>query len=255
MKNGICKLCDQKKQLKNSHVIGRAVFRKALNGQNYALRYDKNDKKIIRDQDQWATYMLCGDCEHKLNISYENYALNLLRNRIKSVKHKEKNTHYELQGVNQKKLILYLLSVLWRGIESEHIVFNELNILGHVPIVKNLLKESIKNEHIYFSECYEIRISKLVHTIESLKLNELNFISGFTYNVDEIGRIRFLVMFEGFCFEFFFLTDATQIVLGLGVLKKNKRILKMPYIDIFTIPEFNKSFIEMIDSQKKYRVL
>ncbi|EXB93745.1 hypothetical protein J891_3845 [Acinetobacter baumannii 44327_8] len=64
-------------------------------------------------------------------------------------------------------------------------------------------------------------------------------------------RIRFLTIFEGYCFEFFFLTDKSQSLSGLGVLKKNKRILKMPYIDIFSIPEFQKSLSEMIESQKQ----
>lgn len=38
MKKGICKLCDLEKELKRSHVIGRAVFKKALNGANYAFK-------------------------------------------------------------------------------------------------------------------------------------------------------------------------------------------------------------------------
>ncbi|UMN10600.1 hypothetical protein [Acinetobacter baumannii] len=89
MKKGICKLCDLEKELKRSHVIGRAVFKKALNGANYALRLDKQHKKVIKDQDQWATYMLCGDCEHDLNTKYEGYSLDILRNKKKSVKHKK----------------------------------------------------------------------------------------------------------------------------------------------------------------------
>ncbi|MDT0130470.1 hypothetical protein FPK48_21345, partial [Acinetobacter baumannii] len=100
MKKGICKLCDLEKELKRSHVIGRAVFKKALNGANYALRLDKQHKKVIKDQDQWATYMLCGDCEHDLNTKYEGYSLDILRNKKKSVKHKKRDNHYEIQGVN-----------------------------------------------------------------------------------------------------------------------------------------------------------
>ncbi|WP_296280324.1 hypothetical protein [uncultured Acinetobacter sp.] len=255
MKYGICKLCDKGKELKKSHVIGRAVFRKALMGSNYALRFDPNFKKVVKDQDQWATYMLCGDCEHKLNSRYETYALNALRNRVKSVKHKQKNEYFEIQGIDQTKLNLYLLSIVWRGIESNHEVFEKFNIFNISPLVKKLLKDCINNERLYRSEFFNIRVSKLVNTIETLKIKEIDFITNFSCNIDEKKRIRYLIIFEGYSFEFFFLTDVSQIVSGLGVLKKNKRILKMPYIDVFSIPEFRKSLLEMLDSQKIENVL
>ncbi|KCX20397.1 hypothetical protein J472_4197, partial [Acinetobacter baumannii 18689] len=50
MKKGICKLCDLEKELKRSHVIGRAVFKKALKGANHALRFDKKHNKVVKDQ-------------------------------------------------------------------------------------------------------------------------------------------------------------------------------------------------------------
>lgn len=250
MKLGICKLCDLQKELKRSHVIGRAVFRKAFNGYGYALRFDKKYNKLIKDQDQWATYMLCGDCEHKLNKKYEDYSLNILRNRVNSVKHKKKDNYYEIQGVDQKRLILYLLSIIWRGVESNHKVFSKLKIFDEIPVAKEFLKECVKNERILLTEVYDIRISKLISTIPTIKDDELDFITDIYYDVDDKGRIRFLTIFEGYSFEFFFLTDATLFVTGLGVLKKNKRILKMPYLDVFSIPEFRKSLIDMINAHR-----
>ncbi|EMC2018470.1 TPA: hypothetical protein OXQ53_003006 [Acinetobacter baumannii] len=244
MKKGICKLCDLEKELKRSHVI-----KKALNGANYALRLDKQHKKVIKDQDQWATYMLCGDCEHDLNTKYEGYSLDILRNKKKSVKHKKRDNHYEIQGVNQKKLILYLISIIWRGIESSHEVFNKLKFFDESPVAKNFLKECIKNDRVVLTECYDVRISKLVSTITSFKNEELDFITDIHCSIDNNERIRFLTIFEGYCFEFFYYTDSSQSVSSLGVLKKNKRILRMPYIDVFSIPEFRKSLLDMLEAQ------
>ncbi|EPQ2825884.1 hypothetical protein NRF50_003709, partial [Acinetobacter baumannii] len=113
------------------------------------------------------------------------------------------------------------------------------------------LKESVKNERVFLTECYDLRISKLVSLIAPFNEMELDFITDIYCNIDNMQRIRFLTIFEGYCFEFFFLTDKSQSLSGLGVLKKNKRILKMPYIDIFSIPEFQKSLSEMIESQKQ----
>lgn len=250
MEKGICKLCDLEKELKRSHVIGRAVFKKALKGANYALRLDKEHNKVIKDQDQWATYMLCGDCEHKLNKKYEDYSLKVLRNKIKSVKHKKRNNYYEIQGVDQKRLMLYLLSIMWRGIESNHEVFNKLKIFDESPVAKNFLKESVKNERIFLTECYDLRISKLVSLVAPFDTMDLDFITDIYCNIDDKQRIRFLTIFEGYSFEFFFLTDKSLFLSGLGVLKKNKSILKMPYIDVFSIPEFRKSLSDMLESQK-----
>ncbi|MCT6584792.1 hypothetical protein [Acinetobacter baumannii] len=252
MKKGICKLCDLEKELKRSHVIGRAVFKKALKGANHALRFDRQHNKVVKDQDQWATYMLCGECEQKLNKKYEEYSLNVLRDRMKSVKHKKRDSHYEIQGVDQKKLILYLLSIMWRGIESNHEVFKKLKIFDESPVAKNFLKKSVKNEQVFLTECFDLRISKLVSLIAPFSEMELDFITDIYCNIDEKQRIRLLTIFEGYCFEFFFLTDKSQFLTGLGVLKKNKSILKMPYIDIFSIPEFQKSLLVMIESQKQH---
>lgn len=251
MKIGVCKLCDKAKELKNSHVVGRAVFRKALKGANYGLRFDKKYKKVVKDQDQWATYMLCGDCEYKLNTRYEEYSLGVLRNKIKSVKHKKRNNYFEIQGAHQTKLILYLLSILWRGVESDHTIFEKLKIFDASPLVKQLLKDCLYNEKLYRSDFFNIRISKLVNPIESLQIDDLDFISDFSCKIDENNRVRFLIIFEGYSFEIFFLTDTSRPVSGLGVLKKNKRILKMPYIDVFSIPEFRKSLIEMLNTVNK----
>lgn len=250
MEKGICKLCDLEKELKRSHVIGRAVFKKALKGANYALRLDKEHNKVIKDQDQWATYMLCGDCEHDLNTKYEGYSLDILRNRKKSVKHKKRDNHYEIQGVDQKKLILYLISIMWRGIESNHEVFKKLKIFDESPVAKNFLKGCIKSERVILTECYDVRISKLVSSITSFKNKELDFITDIHCSIDDNKSFRFLTIFEGYCFEFFYHTESSQIVSGLGVLKKNKRILKMPYIDVFSIPEFRKSLLDMLESHK-----
>lgn len=90
MKIDICKLCEKEKELRNSHVIPRAVFKRALEGHNFGRMLNHKHNKVINTQDQWATYLLCAECEHKLNVNYEKYALEVLRDNCKSVKHQKK---------------------------------------------------------------------------------------------------------------------------------------------------------------------
>lgn len=248
MRIGICKLCGLEKELKKSHVIGRGVFKKALEGSTYSLRFDNKVKKVINDQDQWSTYMLCGLCEHELNSKYENYALNVLRNKLKSIKHKTRENHFEIQGVDQEKLMLYLFSIIWRGIESEHDVFKKLNIFHEFPILKEFIKWSVKNNKIVRSECFDLKISKLISNI-GIDIGEISFISNFSCQVDKQKRIHYYIVFEGYKFEFFFMTGFGQKLNDIGVLKKNKRILKMPYVEVFSIPELKSQILEMLESK------
>ncbi|TOM85844.1 hypothetical protein CGH68_20855, partial [Vibrio parahaemolyticus] len=74
-----CQLCLCKSELCNSHAIPDSVFRslfKQGNGQAIEL----SSGELIpnrKSQDSWATDQLCSGCEVKLNITYDQYGLNL----------------------------------------------------------------------------------------------------------------------------------------------------------------------------------
>ena len=57
----ICKLCEQKKTLKESHIIPKFVFRwMKQTGGNYIRKADNVNKRV---EDGVKQYFLCGDCE------------------------------------------------------------------------------------------------------------------------------------------------------------------------------------------------
>lgn len=245
---GICKLCNEEKELRKSHVIPRAVFKRALKGFNYGRILDHKYNKVINTQDQWATYLLCAGCEHELNVNYEKYALDVLRNNHKGVKHQEKEDFLQIVNVDQNRLILYLISILWRAIESRHEIFNNLDSLNIALSIRELFRVCIKEKTIPSIQFFSIRISKLVTTVKDLQNIELNFISNFVCKADIESRVRFLIIFEGYCFEIFLHTNANDRLKGLGLLRRNKRILKLPRVEAFSIPELNKNLVRMIDA-------
>lgn len=250
MKFDICRLCKKKKDLRKSHVIQRAIFKKVLRNVNYARTLNRKINKVVNTQDQWATYLLCAECEHHLNSNYEKYALNVLRNKYHGVKHQEKDNYLQIVNVNQKLIIIYLISIFWRAVESNHEVFNNLKGLKIDSIIRELLRNCILKGETPSNSILGVRVSKLSTLIEGFKNIELNFISNFTCNLDDKKRIKFSIIFEGYYFEIFFYTTPSERVTGLGVLSKNKRILQIPRIETFSIPELRQSISEMIEAYR-----
>ncbi|HIW22007.1 MAG TPA: hypothetical protein H9887_08335 [Candidatus Dorea intestinavium] len=236
-----CKLCGELKELQYSHVIGKSVFRtiSQRSGKHYGLLTDPEKNKIIRSTDQWASLMLCEGCESLLNSRYENYSLWVLKNKQKGVKHQDTNACLLIKNVNQIRLMLYVISIFWRAAVSEHNVFKGVVIS---PELSSYLKRCLLGEENINANLFSVRISKLIdkrdHYSEDLLKGVItNLVSRPISNGES-----YIMFFSGFYFEIFIgglnVTDRYEF----GILKKNKRILRIPYKDIFSIPELLNSF-------------
>ncbi|RSZ25734.1 hypothetical protein [Acinetobacter bereziniae] len=240
MEMPLCKLCDKPSELKNSHVIGKSVFRNIIknSGKHYGIVTDHESGKIIRSTDQWATLMLCGECESLLNSKYENYSLWVLKNKQHGVKHQEKNHYWTIRNVNQHRLMMYVLSIFWRASISDHKVFKDVNL----PVeISEYLKNCLLGKMSIDTKIYSVRISKL---IDDRNYYSKQVIEGIITN---IGRremkkgLCYIMVFAGYYFEIFL--DCLQPFerFGSGVLRKNKTVLNLPYHDILSIPELFNS--------------
>ncbi len=124
---GKCKLCLQEKELRDSHLIGRAVYR--------LFREDEGEDPIVMTPDvvlqtsqQVSDYVFCDKCEDRFNKGGEKYVTGLvwrrsrfpLLDRIKLALHmKRERTHIvvsgERIGIDTDKVAYYALSVVWRA--------------------------------------------------------------------------------------------------------------------------------------------
>lgn len=250
MKLSICRLCDEEKTLRKSHVIPRSVFKKALKGFNHGRIIDRKYNRVINSQDQWATYLLCAECEHHLNRYYEEYSMSVLRNKNKTVSHFEKEQFLQIEHVDQGKLILYVVSILWRALESDHHIFNNLAELNLASSIKELFKNCIKENSLPGNLFFSVRISKLINKMIELEDKEIDFITNFTINAVERKRIRFLAIFDGYCYELFLHSAPNDYLDGFGVLKNRKTILKLPYVEAFSIPELKDCITELMEAKR-----
>ena len=123
---GLCKLCLQEKELQDSHLIGRAIYRR--------IRKDEGEDPIVMTPDivlqtsrQVSDYVFCKDCEDRFSKGGEKYVSGLawrkdgfpLLDKIKLSLYNEKATHIEVSGektgIVTDKLAYYAVSVVWRA--------------------------------------------------------------------------------------------------------------------------------------------
>lgn len=236
MKLSKCKLCDNQSNLVKSHVIPRAVFAKTLKGFTYGKVLDRKYNKVVNEQDQWATRMLCLECEHFLNINYEQYTLNVLRNASANLTKLQSNKSLQISNIDQKTVILFIISIFWRALESDHEKFKILKKIQIDSNFKNLLKKCVRDNWLPFNNFFSVKLSKLITNIDKYKDLKLDFISNFSIEPYENERVRILLILEGYLFEIFLHSKPHDQVLENGVLNKKKKILNVPFIEVFSIP-------------------
>jgi len=237
MPTGKCKLCNNNKELKDSHIIPNAMFHRILKANSgWAITFqDDAESWVKRSSESWSEYLLCSDCEKFLNEEYEQYSISVLRNALNSVeitKHKNGITFKSLVG---EKFQLFLVSIVWRAAVSSLEVYSKVELL---PLWAEEIRTSLLNHRKIRTSLVDIRISRLHDktkngfTSENLK----NILVSPFFRKHE-KNISYCFLLEGFFVEFF-LPGLNFIERNKsGMIKPNKGILLIPYINIFNIPE------------------
>ena len=179
-----CRLCLETKELRFSHIISKFFFRKMRHGDpsNKAvyLSMGGEEGKVEYVQDTWQEYLLCVDCEARLE-KYETYVSELLYHpKASAPKHVDTDKKRILRGIQPEKFKLFQLSILWRAGVSSLSIFNRIRLtsdeqeflrrvlLGVSPYLyeqfwcdlityydrAKLLKESV---HVIIQPTFEIR--------------------------------------------------------------------------------------------------
>lgn len=109
MKSPTCKLCQQEKELKESHIVPKAIYRwiKKTSATSY-LRRGKNPN--VRIQDGVKIRLLCGDCEQKFS-AYEKY---FIENIFKPVNEAAFPEQIPVGFQYDEKLFYFVNSLWWR---------------------------------------------------------------------------------------------------------------------------------------------
>src|SRR6266566_1683964 len=129
MPQGQCKLCLQDKNLRDSHLLPRALYKMTRDpARNPPDPIVITSKITVRTSKQVKDYLLCQDCEHLFNKNGEHWVMQQVYNgkdfplfdRLKLALHVYADPILQAYsgtavGIDTGKLAYFALSVLWRA--------------------------------------------------------------------------------------------------------------------------------------------
>lgn len=245
----ICRLCNEKKELRQSHAIPDSIFTVLFRrNSGKAILLTSDDREIEYINDSLDTEQLCDGCEKWLNQSYESYSINLLRNTYGNTEKKDDGVHFH--EVDVDKFMKFILAIFWRAAVSTHECYKGA-VMDQELFYKNgaekLRKALYENSEIP-SSLFSVKVRRLRDStgcwdLKSLKdLIVVPFPS--PYEKDRKVSVNFAI--EGFYFS--------VVMPGLSDKERRQDIVLYPkgkqfvakYIDFLSINEM-RELIASID--------
>ncbi len=237
-----CLMCGNKSELQNSHAIPDAFFKRIYrsNAGKAIVVPGGGDEPIHYSSDSWATIQLCSSCESLLNVSYEQYSIKALRGKgCRIIKHDD---GVAFNGIIGKTLVSFFISVFWRAANSKHPNYSKVMIPE--PWNSQIRSKLISKQNIP-ANLATVKVSRLIDRTEWFSLASLKslIVNPFFRKVAH-RRYSFCFIFEGFLIEVFTPGLALRERSQAGVLGNQTKILSVPFIDIFDIPEMEEVMVE-----------
>lgn len=237
MPTGKCKLCNNDRELKNSHIIPDAMFHRILKANNgWAITFqDDTESRVKRSSESWSEHLLCADCEGYLNEEYEQYSISVLRNALNSVEISKNENGILFKNMLGVKFQLFLISIMWRAAVSSLEVYSKVELL---PLWAEEIRNSLFNHRKIRTSLVDIKISRLHDkTKNGFTQKNLKNILVSPFLRKHETNISHCFLLEGFFVEFFLPGLKSKEKNKSGMIKPNKNILLIPYINIFNISE------------------
>lgn len=134
-----CPLCGEYKLLCDSHILPEFVYRPTYDLAHTAVKVDIDKNKIGKTQKGFSEWMLCTECEKKLN-KWETYFANVWfhkGHRLRPLKLEEDLIF--IKGLDYKKFKLFHLSLIWRAGISKRSEFDAVRLGPHSEKIRIML--------------------------------------------------------------------------------------------------------------------
>ena len=205
---GICKLCDQEKELiKRSHIIPRhfyhrttqeikSFFNDASQGESVPKVFSTSHKPKQTQSGLYVPDILCKDCENFLG-RWDNYAQNFLLKEvnIKPLGYKEPTVE-QIDSFDYKQLKLFCLSVLWRSHISRNKTIDSSKFFSGVNLgkaweneLKNLLLKEDPSDEDTFSVSIFIYAGIEAQSILPPRRQRHNYVNYYRFRMGNYGFI------------------------------------------------------------------
>ena len=137
MTRGICRLCHQDSDLRDSHILLEFFYLGIYESResHKTLAITKDEVRTI--QKGLREYLFCQKCETKLS-RFETYAAKLIRD-IPYFQRDASDRFIFSEGVNYLKFKLFQLSILWRASISSIEGFSQVSLGPHEEMLRCML--------------------------------------------------------------------------------------------------------------------
>lgn len=233
-----CKLClknvNDTGRLCESHIIPRFILLKSKE-KGRALCLDKEKDHPYITQKDWKEKMLCGGCEHKLKIFYEDFIHNTLFF-TRKMPLLDDGKRKLLLSADNDRLALALLSIYWRAVVS---TISEFRAAFAPEYVVSDLRDWIYNNQIpaNWDDLVTVKIFQLKDSLD-VTMNIL--VRPFLRNKTINNRFEFVFIFGGYLVSFKIPTDKNDGASKRSALKSKSKIVRIPKVDYKTVPEINE---------------
>lgn len=249
-----CALCLQFKDLRRSHAIPDSVFKVIFRKNNgKAISFETDEvSPVTYSTDSWWEHQLCDCCERHLNLSYETYSLSAIRGKKGRVVKSELGV--SISGVDALKLQLFFSSILWRAGKSKNDAYKKVRIPDDLD---EILRSHILAQSRIPLRKLTVRVSRLIdRSIDgAFSMDVLRNIvcTPFVRRIS-LDSFVYCFLFEGFFIELFVPGYRFNKTSEFGVINPKNKILMIPYIDIFDIPEFVDALLMGYKKNKEGKV-
>lgn len=242
-RHGICKLCLKESGLQKSHAIPNTYFRRFLrtsNGNAIELVGD-SETDVSYSNDSGKEYQLCRACEALLNRRYESYTNDVfcgIQSRIT-----ELPGAVSYSGIDSARLIMFFISVLWRAANSDQAMYSNVVLTEDVS---EIFRTAILYQEKLNSKVVGVRCARLIDRTHPGGFSQENLLDFIMSPFPRLG-----LNFVSYCFIFFGIFSEIRIGgfrhkerMQNGVLRSGDKVLLMPYVSVFDIPELKHIFIQ-----------
>ncbi|MEA2018542.1 MAG: hypothetical protein U9N59_08845 [Campylobacterota bacterium] len=143
---GICKLCNSKQMLINSHIIPKFIHKKIDPKRNEPYVVYENMKVSEKNDLGVKEYLLCENCDNVILHKYEDY-FNHVWYENSVLPYKLNHKEVVSIDISYKPFLLFHLSIFWRMSVSSHSTFRHINFgkKHNDQIRRILLNDDISN--------------------------------------------------------------------------------------------------------------
>jgi hypothetical protein len=136
--NGICRLCEEPAELRNSHIFSEFLYRPIYDEKHRAVALSPipgSREDVL--QKGLREYLLCGKCELRLS-KLEKYAAEVLRG-LPDLDSLSPGSVVNVQGIRYDEFKVFQMSLLWRASVAQQASFQHVSLGPHEPKLRSMV--------------------------------------------------------------------------------------------------------------------